>query len=60
MKNKYMIYSRISEAKFREIIRYFSLDIEANKIAQLIGLSRPCINRILKATRLRIAEFCEN
>ena len=60
MKNKYMIRSRISEAKFREIIRYFSLDIEANKIAILTGLSRPCINRILKATRLRIAEFCEN
>jgi len=59
MKNKYIIRSRISEAKFREIIRYFSLDIEASKIAALTGLSRPCINRIVKATRLRIAEFCE-
>ncbi len=59
MNNKYINRSRISDAKFREIIRYFSLDIEANKIAELTHLSRPCINRMLKAVRQRIAEFCE-
>jgi len=59
MKNKYINRSRISEAKFREIIRYFSLDIEANKIAELTHLSRPCINRTLMAIRQRIAESCE-
>jgi transposase len=59
MKNKYIIRTRISEPKFREIIRYFSLDIEANKIAEITNVSRPCINRILKAVRKRIAEFCE-
>ena len=42
------------------IIRYFSLDIEATKIAALTGISRPTINRILKAVRQRIAEFCES
>ena len=38
MKNKYMIRSRISEAKFREFIRYLALDIEAKKIVVLTGL----------------------
>ena len=59
MRNKYIFHSKISEKKFREILRCFSLDIEASKIAQLVGVSRPTINRILKAVRQRIAEFCE-
>jgi len=40
MKNKYMKSSNISEVKFREIIRYFSLDLEASKIAFLCGVGR--------------------
>jgi len=60
MVNKYIFRSRISEKKFREIIRYFSLDIEAVKIAQLTGISRRSITRILKAVREQIAEFSEN
>ena len=49
MTNKYIYHSKISEKKFREIIRYFSYDIEASKIAALTGVSRPTINRILKS-----------
>ena len=60
MRNKYIFHSKISEKKFREILRYFSVDIEASKIAQLVGVSRPTINRILKALRQRIAEMCES
>ena len=60
MTNKYIFHSRISEKKFREIIRYFSPGIEATKIAALTGISRPAINRILKAVRQKIAEFCES
>jgi len=60
MTNKYIYHSKISEKKFREIIRYFSHDIEASKIAALTGISRPTINRILKSVRQRIAEFCES
>ena len=59
MRNKYIYHSKISEKKFRAIIRYYSLDIEATKIAQLIGISRPTINKILKEIRRRIAELCE-
>lgn len=59
MKNKYIYRSRISEAKFREIIKFFSLDIEAIKIAKLTHISRPSINKILKGVRERIASYCE-
>lgn len=59
MINKYIFRSRISEKKFREIIMLFSLDIEAIKIAQLTGVSRRSITKILKAVRERIAEFSE-
>ncbi len=59
MLNKYIIRSRISEKKFREIIRFFCLDLEAKKIAEISGVSRNSINKIFKAIRIRIAEFCE-
>ena len=59
MKNRYLYRSRISEAKLRLVIRLFALDLEATKIAQLSGLSRNSINKILKALRVRIAQECE-
>ena len=39
-KNKYVKRSKFSETKFREIIRYFALDLVANKIATLTNISR--------------------
>ena len=59
MKNKYFIRSRISEAKFREVIKLFAGDLTAQQISLFSGLSRNCINRILRQVRFRIAEFCE-
>jgi transposase len=59
MINKYKKRSKISEAKFREIIRLFALDIEASKIAKLTGISRVTINRILCRVRERIAEYSQ-
>ncbi len=38
VKNKYMYRSVISEYKFREIIKYFILDIEASKISKIVGV----------------------
>jgi transposase-like protein len=58
-KNKYLIRARISEAKFRQVIRLYAMDIEATKIAQLSGLSRNSINKLLAALRRRLAELCE-
>ena len=52
MKNSYIVHSRISEKKFREILKYFAEDIEATKIANLTGISRISINKILKSIRV--------
>ena len=48
MKNRYFIRSRISESKFREIIRHFSVDLTAVQIAKLTQLNINTINHILK------------
>ncbi|GAA5783800.1 IS1595 family transposase [Chitiniphilus shinanonensis] len=58
-KNKYIRRSKISEAKFRELVRYFALDLDAPQIAMLSGLNRNTVNRYLNGIRLRIAQTCE-
>ncbi len=58
-RNRYVLRSRISEAKFRQIVRLFALDIEATKITILTGLNRNTVNRYLKGIRTRIAQYCE-
>ena len=57
--NRYVKRSRILEAKFRELVRYFSLDLDAHKIAFLTRLNLNTVNRYLLLIRQRIAEFCE-
>jgi hypothetical protein len=49
MTKSYAIFKfvRISTEKFRGILKYFSLDIEATKIAQLTGLNRNTTNKYL-------------
>jgi transposase len=59
MKNRYANRSKISEAKFRELVRLFSLNLEATQIAELTTLNRNTVNRFLRAIRERLAEFCE-
>ena len=59
MKNKYIHRSKIPEAKFREIVRLFSVDLNAVQISHLSHLNRNTINRIIKAVRERIAFSCE-
>ena len=51
--------AQISTKKFREILKCFSLNIEATKIAQLTGLNRNTVNKYLLLVRKRIAEECE-
>lgn len=58
-KNKYARRSRISEKKFRELIKYFALDLDAIRIAALANLNRNSVNRYLLLLRLRLAEICE-
>ncbi len=54
MRNKYLKFSKISEAKTREVIRYFAVDLTAVQAAELSGLNRNTINRIYRALRERI------
>ena len=59
VKNKYANRSKISEAKFRGLVKLFALNLEATQIAELTGLNRNTVNRFLRAIRERLAEFCE-
>ncbi len=58
MKNKYVCRSKISENKFRKIIRYFALDLDPHKIAPLTSLNRNTVNRYLVRIRERIYSAC--
>ena len=59
MKNRYSFRSRISEAKFRHLVKLFAVDLDATQIAALTGLNRSTVNRYLRGIRVRIAEYCE-
>ena len=59
MENKYIYRSRISEHKFREILRAFCLDIEAKKCSELCNINRNTAGNIYDKIRERIYEDCE-
>ena len=58
-RNRYVRRSHISEAKFRQIVRLFALDLEATKVAHLAHVSRRTVNRFFHAFRVRMAQACE-
>ena len=60
IKNKYVNRAKISEAKFRQLVKYFEYDLDAKTIASLIHLNRNTVNRYLGLIRKRIAEFCDH
>ena len=51
--------SKISEAKFRQLVRCFALDFTAMSTAELTDLSVRSVNSIFLKIRGRIAESCE-
>ena len=59
LKNKYVKNSKITEAKFRQLVNLFVNDLDAQTIASLVKLNKNTVNRYLKLIRTRIAEFCE-
>ena len=59
MKNKYIYHAHITETEFRQVMRYYALDIEIIKIAVLTKISRQSLNKIIFAVRQRIACQCE-
>ncbi|GAA8878597.1 hypothetical protein HpRW186_12560 [Helicobacter pylori] len=54
MLNKYVI--KFLKVKFRGIIRYFSMVIEASKIAKITRISRVVVNKIIKQVRILITK----
>ena len=59
MKNKYIVRSRISEKKFREILKYFTEDIEASKISNLTKISEVTLCKIFREIRILMSKECE-
>jgi transposase len=59
MKNKYINRSKVSEAKFRQILRYFTEDFNSTQTSKLTGVSRITISNIYQKLRLRILELTE-
>jgi transposase len=59
MLNKYKKRSHISNKKFREIVRYFSLDFTATNTANLTKISRNSVNKIYSQIRQKIL-LCTN
>jgi len=57
---KLSIRTRVSRAKFRQILKLFALDLTAVQIARIANLNRNTINRYLTLIRRSIASHCEN
>jgi transposase len=57
-KNKYYRHAKISEAKFRQLLRLFALDLTASDTAVLCHLSVRSTNDIYQRLRLRMLEVC--
>lgn len=57
--NRYFRFSKLSEAKFRSLLRCFALDLTATQTAQMTGVSLRSVNAIFLRLRRRIAAECE-
>ncbi len=60
MKNRYCYHSRISEAKFRLILKYFAEGYPISDIAKLTAISRPAVTRVAEKIRIRIVAWLKN
>jgi len=58
-RNRYYRRSRLSERKFREIVRCFAVDMSASDTARLTGISIRSINTIFLKIRQRMAQETE-
>ena len=56
MKNRYIVRSRISEKKFREILNYFAKDIETSKISNLTKISKATLCKIFREIRILMSK----
>lgn len=56
-KNRYLFRARISERKFRDLLRLFSADITTDRAAALTGLNHKTAAALFTLWRLRMAEL---
>jgi transposase len=59
VRNRYYKFSKISESKFRQVLKYFSLDFTASDTSRLTGLSVRSINSLYLKIRRVLAMHCE-
>jgi len=57
-KNRYYFRSKISEAKFHQIVRHFALDLTATECAALTGVLVRSVNDIYLRIRRRMSQWC--
>ena len=57
-RNRYYHHSKISEAKFRHLLRLFAMDLTATDAAQLCGLSVRSVNALYQRMRIRLDRQC--
>ena len=60
MKNKYIYHSKISEIKFRQIVKLFALDLTATQITELTGLNPKTVDSLVNKMRMRILLISES
>ena len=58
LSNRYHKCSKISEAKFRYLLRLFALDLTASDAARLTGLSVRSVNDVYLRLRRRLQTWC--
>ena len=56
LKNKYQKFSKITEPKFRQLLRLFALDLTASDTAKLTGVSIRSVNSPYLKLRRRLAD----
>lgn len=57
-KNRYYRRSKISEARLRQVVRLFAMDVTATDTAELSGLSLRSTNTIYQRILVRMAQAC--
>lgn len=58
MNNKYYKRSKITEAKFRYLMKCFAMDLTATETAQLSAISLRSVTTIFDKLRIKIAHWC--
>lgn len=56
--NRYYKCSKLSEVKFRYLLRLFALDLTASEAARLTGLSVRAVNDVYLRLRRRLHQLC--